>query len=221
MADGRFAAAGLYEYGDSAPPSIRGKPHFIDDEEYPFEPVTEQPQEATDKEAEEEAHRLRELKEYGMRCIPYRLPADRQAKVIAALEEQVTPARVPSWLSHFDQRIAVQGIVNEVRRSYEETIARQKEAMRKEEEAKRMEAEAQRQAELEDLRRKRRVDELVHQGIAEEEQETKDWDFPSRYPARREIEKVLKAEVEADWTEEDVEDRVDETLEEWKEDEDD
>ncbi len=203
-------------------------PNFIGDEEYLFEPVREQPQEVMNREAEEEARRVRKLKEYGMACIPYRLPAEWKVKVIAALEEQVTAARVPSWLSLFDQHIAVQGIVSEVRRSYEETVERQKEAMRKEEEAKRKEeeakrkeAEAQQQADLEELKRERRVDELIRYAISYTKDETEDWDFASKCPARREIEKVLKSEVKADWTEEDVEDWVDEILEQWEEDKDD
>ncbi len=163
---------------------------------------------------EEEARRVRELKEYGMRCIPYRLPADWRAKVIAALQEQVTAARVPSWLSHSDQRIAVQGIVNEVRRSYEETVARQEESMRKEEEAKRKEAEAQREAELEDLRRKRRVEELIRHGIGEADEETRDWDFSAKYKARREVREALEDEVTAEWDEQKVEELVHRRLDE-------
>ena len=87
--------------------------------------------------------------------------------------------------------------------------------------AKRKEEEAQRQAKLEELKRERRVEELVRHGIAEAKDETEDWDFTSKYPVRREIEKALRAGVQADWTEEDVEDRVDEILEKWEEDQDD
>ena len=115
----------------------------------------------------------------------------------------VTAERVPPWLPRHEQLNVVRALVEGTLKPYRAEVDR--EVARKQ---------AKEQAAL-------HIQALIQHGIRYANDETKDWDIGSKYPARREVEEALKAEVKVDWTEEDVEDRVDETLEEWEEDQDD
>jgi hypothetical protein len=113
----------------------------------------------------------------------------------------VTAAQFPADLSYAKAFEIVRARVEEVLRPYHET----------EEEAKR-----NRKAVEESDRRRNG---LIARGNEYARRESNDWDWSSRNDARSEVGKVLNREVQADWTELEVEDAVDEVLDEWDEDE--
>ena len=145
--------------------------------------------------AEAERQRLEGLKQYGRDMARWALlPTDWQARVVEDLEEFVMPKRVPPslppWQSQQIVKSRVDGIINQYR-------------------------------DAEDLRRKledgqRRVSTLIAHGNNRAQVATMSgWDTAEAARARREVDKTLRHEVEADWSEADVDDRVDDVLAEW------
>lgn len=63
---------------------------------------------------------------------------------------------------------------------------------------------------------RRRCDDLIWSGKMHARSQTSSWEWSDGERARREVERVLKEEVEPDWTRQDVIDLVDEVLEEWE-----
>jgi len=68
---------------------------------------------------------------------------------------------------------------------------------------------------------RRRVEALRSHGRSYAQRETLPWEYQETQEAMKEVGQALTAEVEADLSERDVEDLVDEVLDEWEEIEDD
>ena len=66
-----------------------------------------------------------------------------------------------------------------------------------------------------------RINNLIASGKGYAQSETWDWDDPEKDRARREVERALRDQVRADFTEADVKDLVDDVLAQWEDDEDD
>lgn len=149
----------------------------------------------------EDAARFANLKSYGLARIPWDVPPTWRAKVIEDLERYVTSERFPSWVPGHEAYQVVRGRVEQVLKPYHDEIA---------------EAAAQRKAEEYD---RRRVRALIDHGMSYARQETRSgWDYTPKIEARQEVEEALKAQVESDWRERDVQDLVDEILDNWDED---
>ena len=146
---------------------------------------------------EEAGKRLETIKNAGLDAIPNDVPPAWRGKVIAELERYVTPSQFPAYVALAEALGIVRDRVQEVLKPYHDQVARQEAARRTEQEAK------------------RRVEALRAHGQAYARDETTDWDFSATVDACQEVDRVLQAEVEADWSERDVETLVDEILNEW------
>lgn len=146
--------------------------------------------------------RLQNIKGHGRAAIPWSAPAEWQGKVIAELERFVTATQFPADLSLYKSVEIVGARVETVLRPWREA----------EEQAKRAK-EAQETAE-------RHRKSLIAHGNEYSNREISDWDVFARWEAREEVGKVLTRDVKPEWTEDDVEDLVDEVLDEWDDDED-
>ena len=156
--------------------------------------------------------RLVTLKQYGLSQIGWGIPDSWHARVAAALESYVTLKTFPAWVSDVDAYRIVRGKVEEVLQPYHDEVARKKaEETRREEEA----ATKRRQQE-EEAQEERHVQELIDDGMRYARGEMLfDWDSDDRARALRDVERMLKDSVEADWTEQDVKDAVNDELDEW------
>jgi excisionase family DNA binding protein len=146
---------------------------------------------------------LQTIKGYGRAAMPWNLPAEWQGRVIAELEQYITPIQFPADLSYAKAAEIVRARVTEVLRPWreaEEKAARQKKASE--------EADRRRAA-------------LIAHGTEYARRETSDWDWSPSNEARDEVKKVLERVVAHDWTEREVEGEVDEILDEWEGDGDD
>ena len=128
------------------------------------------------------------------------MPTDWQARVVEDLEEFVIPKRVPPSLPPWQAQQIVKSRVDGIIKQYRDG---------------------------EDLRRKqeddqRRVRTLVARGNNRAQWATMSgWDTVEAERARRDVDRILRREVGADWSEADVDDRVDDVLAEWDDLEDD
>jgi len=167
------------------------------------------------EEAEAPLRRLATLKQYGLNQIGWGVPDSWHARVAAALESYVTLKTFPAWASDVDAYRIVRGKVEEVLQPYHDEVARKKaEETRREEEA----ATKRRQQE-EEAQEERHVQELIDDGMRYARSETLfDWDSDDRARALRDVERMLKDEVEPDWTEQDVKDAVNDELDKWADD---
>jgi len=169
------------------------------------------------KREEEEAplRRLATLKQYGLNQIGWGIPDSWHARVAAALESCVTLKTFPAWVSDVDAYRIVRGKVEEVLQPYHDEVARKKaEETRREEEAA-----TKRQQQVKEAQDDRRVQELIDDGMRYARSETLfDWDPDDRARALRDVERMLKDEVELDWSEQDVKDAVNDELDEWEDD---
>ena len=174
---------------------------------------TVQRERAAAENAREEATRVQQLKNHGMASIPYDLPLAWRAKVVEELERRVTGEGVPVWVPDNQQRDLARGIVEAVVKRYRDDVA-QEEA--------RKQAEAAREKAREEAKEKveRRVKDLITHGVKYADDETRQWDISAKYDARGEVGEALKLKVKADWTEQEVQDLVDELLDKWEEEED-
>jgi hypothetical protein len=93
-------------------------------------------------------------------------------------------------------------------------------ARKKAEETRREEEAApKRQRQVKEAQDDRRVQELIDDGMRYARSETLfDWDPDDRARALRDVERMLKDEVELDWSEQDVKDAVNDELDEWEDD---
>jgi len=151
----------------------------------------------------EEASRLQTIKNHGLGAIPYGVPASWRGQVIADLERFVTATQFPSYLSLLDAKNIVLARVEEVLRPYHKELARDESRQRAKQEEE------------------RRLETLRSHGRNYAQQETSDWDWSAAVEARGEVEQVLSAEVEADWSEREVTALVDEILDQWDNEDDD
>jgi excisionase family DNA binding protein len=167
------------------------------------------------EDAEASLRRLAGLKEYGLNHVPYLVPDRWRGKVAAALETFVTPKNVPAWIADVQAYAIVRGKVEELLQPYHDEASREKaENARREEEAA-----SERQREQEEVQEERRVQELINDGMRHARSAMlSDWEFEDRARALRDVERMLKDSVEADWTEQDVKDAIDDELDEWEDD---
>ena len=159
--------------------------------------------------------RLATLKQYGLNQIGWGVPDTWHAEIAAALESYVTVKTFPAWVSHIDAHRIVRGKVEELLQPYhEETNRKKAEQAAQEEEAAR-----NRREQEEEAGEERRIKSLIDDGMRHARRETLyDWEFEDRTRALRDVERMLKDSVEADWTEQDVKDAVDDELDEWEND---
>src|SRR5574341_874756 len=173
----------------------------------PFEKLERQLAERKKREAEEAPlRRLATLKQYGLGQVPYGTPDIWRARVAAALESFVTLKAFPDWIDDTPAYRIVRGKVDEVLQPYQEEDARKREA-----EARKAQA----------AQDERRVQQLIQYGKSYASSKTLwDWESDDRARVLRDVERMLQDDVDAEWTEQDVKDAVDDELAEW-EDEDD
>ena len=160
------------------------------------------------EEAEAPLRRLATLKQYGLNQIGWGVADTWHARVAAALESYVTLKTFPAWVSDVDAYRIVRGKVEEVLQPYHEEANRKKaEQARQEEEAAR-----KRREQEEEAREERRIQALIDDGMRHARSQLSDWEFEDRGRALRDVERMLKDSVDADWTEQDVKDAVDDEL---------
>jgi excisionase family DNA binding protein len=198
--------------------------------------------------AEAERQWLEGLKKYGRDVALWTLlPAEGRVLVYEDLEEFVTSKRVPPSLSVTEAQLVVSTRVQQVAKQYREAenqrLAKEREAagQRQRAEAERQQRERDAAAErqrLEDERHKeereaeeqlrkqqedeRRLNALIERGKSYAWSETfTGWEYSEAQRARRDVERALKDEVQADWSETEVEDLVDDVLGDGDDDEED
>lgn len=159
--------------------------------------------------------RLVTLKQYGLNRIGWGVPDTWHARVAAALEGYVTLKTFPAWVSDIDAHRIVRGKVEELLQPYHEETNRKK----AEQAAQGEEAARKRREQEEEAREERRIQGLINDGMRYARSETLfDWDSGDRDRALRDVERMLKDDVEADWTDQDVKGAVDDELDEWEDD---
>ena len=123
----------------------------------------------------------------------------------------MTVKTFPAWVSDVDAYRIVRGTVEEVLQPFREEANRKKaEQARQEEEAARKRRERE-----EGARQGRRIQELIDDGMRYARSEKLfDWESEDRDRALRDVERMLKDDVQADWTEQDVKDAVNDELDE-------
>lgn len=163
-----------------------------------------------------ERQRLQVFKEHGRQLVTWRfVPDEVKAEVIAALEAYVTPKQFPAWLPDVQAYGFIQARVDAVVRGYRDEEARKADEKRKAEEARA----AQEKQNAEEEQAERRIDDLIEYGTRYARSGTSTWHSDDQRVALREIKDVLKEEVDADWSEADVQNLVREELADWEEDE--
>lgn len=136
--------------------------------------------------------RLNELRAYGKVCAVW-APEEYQAKVVRDLLSSVNPEDYPPDLSDYLARVQVNSRIEAILKPWREEEAR-----------KRAKLESQ-----------RTLDSLILSGKWHAQVETRTWDRRAADRASREVERTLRDEVDADWTNDDVHDLVDDVLDEW------
>src|SRR2546426_12552105 len=196
--------------------------------------------------AEAERQRLEGLKRCG-RDLAQLEPTDLRARIFEDLEEFVSSKRVPPSLSVTEAQVIVAARVRQIAKQYRDAenqrLARERDAA-----AERQRAETERQQrerdaaaerqrvederrkqerEADEQRRKQQEDErklkaLIDHGNTHAWCETiNGWDRSEAERARRDVERALKDEVKADWSEAEVDDLVNDVLYEGDEDDED
>jgi len=136
--------------------------------------------------------RLNQLREYGKAYAVW-APAEYQAKVVRDLLSSVNLEEYPADLSDYLARVQVNVRVEKVLKPWRDEEARSR-------------------AKIES---QRKLDSLILVGRWHAQVETRNWDRRAADRANREIERTLRDEVDADWTDDDVRDLVDDVLDEW------
>jgi hypothetical protein len=95
-------------------------------------------------------------------------------------------------------------------KAYRQEVANEKQCQEAEEARRRAEAKSKAEAE-------RRVAVLISHGMTHAQSELSDFEAFDRWEIREEVEKVLREEVKAEWSERDVEGLVNDVLDEWEE----
>lgn len=170
------------------------------------EQLLEQVRQTTERYVEES--RLNGLKSHGQSHIPWGASAAARSAVIETLAEYVTARRFPALMPLWEARQAVEAKVAAIMEPFNAAAAR--------EAARKAEADAKRQ-ELE--REEQRLRSLIEHGKSRAMMHTIGWDPEDKQEARADVQEALDEEVEADWSERDVDELVDEVLDEWEEDE--
>jgi len=161
----------------------------------------------------ETEQRIQELKSFG-RNLALDLPPNARARVIALLEDFVTPRQFPTSVNNFEAWAIIQDQVDRVRASEREAHARAEEV--REQEKKREWAALQQS--IEESRQQEQLEKLIEGGKRVALVNTLGWVIEDAELARRDIERELRDEVQPDWTEADVRKLVLDALQEWGED---
>jgi len=178
---------------DLGEPDFEEQPPTLEDLDAEFER-----QQARER-AEAERQRLEGLKKYG-RDLPSCMfvPTEWRARVVEDLEEFVTARRLPPSLPQWEVQRIVEARVEAILKQCRD-------------------AEAKRQQQEDE---KFRLDALIARGNDYAKWETiMGWGISESDRARREVATALRAQVKADWTQNDVKDLVDDVLANWEEDE--
>lgn len=157
--------------------------------------------------AREEQNRLQSLKNLGTMWIPYDVPTAVRSNIIEELEGYVTSEKLPAWVSSFEQHNLVRGRVDAIVQAHRKQVA-DDEARKKAEQARQVAA-LKAKAEAD-----RQVQALITQGMAYAEQELEEFDFLDCVEIRSDVERALREEVKADWSQRDVEMLVEDVLDE-------
>ena len=161
-------------------------------------------EQATEERAERS--RITNLRSYGQSFIPYDATASSRSAVIEELDSYVTARRFPPSTDTWEARRAVEARVEAILEPFKEAAARRA--------AEKAEEEARRAAEEQ---HERRVQSLIEHGKSRAFFATTRWESEDREEARADVEHALEDEVESDWSDQDVEELVDDLLEEWEE----
>ena len=144
--------------------------------------------------------RLGELRSYGRSLIPYDATAGARSAVIETLASYVNASRYPATTPSWEAHQAIDAKVGAVLEPFN--------------------AEAARVAEMKEarialrVRDERRLDSLIEHGKSHAFAKTVAWDVDDAKEARAEVLEALENEVEADWTEREVDELVDQVLDE-------
>jgi excisionase family DNA binding protein len=150
--------------------------------------------------------RLGELKSYGRSLIPYDATAGARSAVIETLASYVNASRYPATTPSWEAHQAIDAKVAAVLEPFNAEAARVAEI--------KAAKEARRALRVRD--EQRRVS-LIEHGKWHAFMKTVAWDVDDAEEARAEVLEALENEVEADWTEREVDQLVDEVLEAWNE----
>ena len=150
--------------------------------------------------------RIEKFKSFG-RDLAADLPVDARARIVALLEEWVTDQQFPRSMSDQDGYALVRDRVAQVRAEVERAREQARAA-----------GWASLEKQIEDSRRKDRIEELIRVGREAASTESIGWGYSDRQRAIQSIERELCAEVESDWTEEEVREFVMDIFDEWEDD---
>ena len=174
-------------------------------------PVFSRPRTGDQNPSPDETLRLQTIRNWGLVAIPAGTPALWRAKVAQDLERNVTTENFPVGLRLNDAIELVRGRVSAVLEPYEKEKAL---------EGQRVEDERRRAAdEKEEAEEQRQIRKLVAHAEHYAWRETMSWDREDRKDAREEVSEVLGARVGADWSEDNVEELVDDILDKYDDDE--
>ena len=177
------------------------RPRPAPPEEKPFHvQLLEELKQASEERAER--NRISNLKSYGQSLIPFGATASARSAVIEAFDSYVTAKRFPPSTSSWEAREAIRAKVESVLEPYNEAATRNPQV-----EAKRVEHE----------RDEEHVQALIERGKSCASIKTLSWDRDDACQARADVAAALETEVQADWSERDVENLVEEVLDEWEE----
>jgi len=151
----------------------------------------------------EEDARLDKLKSYGRSLIPYDATAGARSAVIETLASYVNASRYPATTPSWEARQAIDAKVAAVLEPFNAEAARVAE----------MKAAKEARIALR-VRDERRLDSLIEHGKSHAFAKTVAWDVDDAKEARAEVLEALENEVEADWTEREVDELVDQVLDE-------
>ncbi len=163
----------------------------------PKDEALEQLRDATSRFIEQ--NRLDDLRSYARSLIPWDASVSARSAVLEATASYVTAARFPASLSVWEARQAIKGKMEAILEPYNEAAARA----------------AARKADEEQKARQLRS--LIGHGKSRAFFATLRGKHDEAEEARAEVQDALEDEVEPDWSERDVDELVDETLEEWDE----
>jgi excisionase family DNA binding protein len=150
--------------------------------------------------------RLDELKSYGRSLIPYDATAGARSAVIETLASYVNASRYPATTPSWEAHQAIDAKVAAVLEPFNAEAARAAE-MKAAKDARRAVR----------VRDEQRLVSLIERGKRHAFGETVAWDVDDAEEARADVLEALEDEVEADWTEREVNELVDEVLEAWNE----
>jgi excisionase family DNA binding protein len=174
-----------------------------DDEPVIALPPAQPPSVNLNRSRDEETKRLQAIKNLGLQALPFALAPTWRGRVVVDLERFVTRTQFPAYLFLIDSENLVRARVEEVLEPYHADLARQTQAR-----AAKTVAES-------------RLNALKAHGRRYVVSETSEWEWSDASEARQDVDAALEAEVEADWSERDVEDLADDILDEFEEDEED